>query len=109
MRKDGEALLDRARNIAEAAGVEVETFLSFAHREPLHERIVAEARHRRADLIVLGTHGRRGVRRMVIGSTAEGVLRLAVTPVLLIRAVIGDASRTEEHEKASRQPALDPV
>jgi len=38
-----------------------------------------------ADLIVMGTHGRRGVRRALIGSIAEGVLRSAPCPVLTIR------------------------
>ncbi|HTH60867.1 MAG TPA: universal stress protein [Paraburkholderia sp.] len=37
-----------------------------------------------ADLIVMGTHGRRGVRRMVLGSVAERVLRCATCPVLLV-------------------------
>ncbi|RKP47698.1 universal stress protein [Pararobbsia silviterrae] len=39
-----------------------------------------------ADLVVMGTHGRRGVRRMVIGSVAERFLRVSTCPVLLIRA-----------------------
>ncbi|HEU5178993.1 MAG TPA: universal stress protein [Burkholderiales bacterium] len=48
--------------------------------------IVREARKQRADLIVLGTHGRRGVRRLVLGSDAEQVVRTASVPVLLVRA-----------------------
>ncbi|WP_027211294.1 universal stress protein [Burkholderia sp. WSM2232] len=40
---------------------------------------------RGADLVVMGTHGRRGLRRMVIGSVAERVVRFATCPVLLIR------------------------
>jgi nucleotide-binding universal stress UspA family protein len=39
-----------------------------------------------ADLIVLGTHGRRGVGRMLLGSDAEQVLRTATVPVLLVRS-----------------------
>jgi len=39
-----------------------------------------------ADLSVLGTHGRRGVRRLVLGSDAEQVVRTASVPVLLVRA-----------------------
>lgn len=39
-----------------------------------------------ADLILIGTHGRRGVRRLVMGSVAEGVIRKAGLPVLLIHA-----------------------
>jgi nucleotide-binding universal stress UspA family protein len=39
-----------------------------------------------ADLVVVGTHGRRGVRRLVLGSVAEEVLRTASCPVLVVRA-----------------------
>jgi nucleotide-binding universal stress UspA family protein len=38
-----------------------------------------------ADLIVMGTHGRRGLKRLALGSDAELVLRLSSTPVLLVR------------------------
>jgi nucleotide-binding universal stress UspA family protein len=48
--------------------------------------IVDEAKKWRADLIVMGTHGRRGVTRMLLGSDAEGVLRATPVPVLLVRA-----------------------
>jgi nucleotide-binding universal stress UspA family protein len=47
--------------------------------------IAAEADAWPADLIVVGTHGRRGVRRLLLGSVAEGVVRTATKPVLLIR------------------------
>lgn len=40
----------------------------------------------RADLIVMGTHGRRGFRRLVLGSVAEAVARVAPCPVLLVRS-----------------------
>ena len=45
-----------------------------------------DARKQRADLIVLGTHGRRGLRRLVLGSDAEAVVRTSPVPVLLVRA-----------------------
>jgi nucleotide-binding universal stress UspA family protein len=48
--------------------------------------IVRQARRQRADLIVLGTHGRRGLTRMVMGSDAEGVVRSSPVPVLLVRS-----------------------
>jgi nucleotide-binding universal stress UspA family protein len=47
--------------------------------------IVDVARELGADLIVMGTHGRRGVRRALIGSIAESVVRTAPCPVLTIR------------------------
>jgi nucleotide-binding universal stress UspA family protein len=48
--------------------------------------IVREAKKCKADLIVMGTHGRRGINRMVLGSDAEGVLRTALVPVLMVRS-----------------------
>ncbi|MBP0618561.1 universal stress protein [Cupriavidus consociatus] len=48
--------------------------------------IVAEADAWNADLIVMGTHGRRGVRRMLMGSVSEGVLARTSKPVLLVRS-----------------------
>lgn len=48
--------------------------------------VVAEAKNWEADLIVIGTHGRRGVGRVFMGSDAEQIVRLAASPVLLVRA-----------------------
>lgn len=53
--------------------------------ETIAGSIVREAEAWKADLVVLGTHGRRGLRRLMLGSTAEEVARLANCPVLLIR------------------------
>jgi nucleotide-binding universal stress UspA family protein len=50
--------------------------------------IVSEADAWNADLIVLGTHGRRGVRRLLMGSVSEGVLTKTSKPVLLVRSEI---------------------
>ena len=47
--------------------------------------IAAEAKAWPADLIVIGTHGRRGVDHLLMGSVAEGVVRISPVPVLLIR------------------------
>ena len=52
----------------------------------LREEILREAREMRADLLVLGSHGLSGVRRLVLGSTAENVLRHAPLPVLIVSA-----------------------
>lgn len=49
------------------------------------DSIVDEARNWKADLIVMGTHGRRGVSHLVLGSDAEAVVRSAPVPVLLVR------------------------
>ena len=50
------------------------------------EVIVREAKKWKADLIVMGTHGRRGFNRLVLGSDAEGVLRHSPVPVLMVRS-----------------------
>jgi len=50
--------------------------------------ILAAAEELHADLIVMGTHGRRGVSRLVLGSVAESVARTAPCPVLLVRAAL---------------------
>ena len=56
------------------------------------KEIVQSAREWPADLIVIGTHGRSGVTRLLFGSTAEGVARHAGRPVL----IVPPASRTDE-------------
>jgi universal stress protein A len=50
------------------------------------EEIVKTARQRRADLIVIGTHGRTGMKRLLLGSVAERVMLLAHCPVLTVQA-----------------------
>jgi nucleotide-binding universal stress UspA family protein len=81
-----EKVLQDAREVATAAGVPVDTRLSEALGQPLGETVAAEARRFEADLIVVGTHGRRGIGRVLLGSGAEQVLRLAPVPVLSIRS-----------------------
>jgi nucleotide-binding universal stress UspA family protein len=51
-----------------------------------HEQIVRFARSKRADLIVMGTHGRSGLTRALLGSVASRVLSAARCPVLTVRA-----------------------
>lgn len=53
------------------------------------EEILAVALETRADLIVMGTHGRRGVKRLLRGSVAEQVVRQAACPVVTVRAAAG--------------------
>jgi nucleotide-binding universal stress UspA family protein len=81
----GERILGQGKERVAAGGVPVTTFVS----EPMPGRvcdIVCDQAHKAgADLIVLGTHGRRGIGRLLMGSDAEQVLRLAPVPVLLIR------------------------
>ena len=72
---------------AKKAGVGAESRLVEVEKygERVVDAIVDEAKRWRADLIVIGTHGRRGVSHLLLGSVAEGVVRLAPAPVLLVR------------------------
>lgn len=87
LRKFGRDALERARAVAGRSGVEAETAL--IGEEALDDRVavilVAEARRWGADLIVLGTHGRRGLDHLLMGSVAEAVARIAPSHVLLVR------------------------
>lgn len=79
-------VLDDALAMAQSAGVPADTKLVEAPGARLGEVVADEARSWEADLIVTGTHGRRGVGRVLLGSGAEQVLRLAPVPVLAVRA-----------------------
>ncbi len=83
----GQALLDKAASTVADAGVEVDTRLF--EIEKLGDRIpdilAREADAWPADLIVVGTHGRRGLSHLFMGSVAEGIVRVATRPVLLVR------------------------
>lgn len=83
--KAGKATLDTALETAKKNGIEAESALLETVGGHVAELIVDEARNWPADLIVMGTHGRRGIDRFFMGSVAEGVTRTAPTPVLLIR------------------------
>ena len=79
-------MLQRARTLASDSGIAVDTVLFDGLGGRLCDRVAEQAKDWRADLIVLGTHGRRGVSRVLLGSDAEQVLRTAPVPVLLVRA-----------------------
>src|SRR5512139_476636 len=87
MIKAGQEILRKAGGTASEAGIAVETGLieidTLGQRIP--EMIAADADAWPADLIVVGTHGRRGLSHLLLGSVAEGVVRVATKPVLLIR------------------------
>jgi nucleotide-binding universal stress UspA family protein len=84
LREDASALLHRAESQARSEGVETECRLLEALGTPAGEEIVRHAHDWPADLIVMGTHGRRGIRRIVMGSDAELVVRTSPVPVLLV-------------------------
>jgi nucleotide-binding universal stress UspA family protein len=83
----GEEALKKAKAAAHESGVEAETRLIQIKRfgDRVTDAISHEADAWPADLIVIGTHGRRGFNHLLMGSVAEGVVRIATRPVLLIR------------------------
>ncbi|HWK51202.1 MAG TPA: universal stress protein [Steroidobacter sp.] len=81
----GQEALANAQALAKEQGTDVEVELIEATGARAADGIVATARQWPADLIVMGTHGRRGVRRLALGSDAELVLRSAPVPVLMVR------------------------
>jgi nucleotide-binding universal stress UspA family protein len=85
MRQHGQRVLEQAHEAAQAAGVASETRLEDAAAARVCDLIVQQAGERKCDLIVMGTHGRRGIAHALIGSDAEQVLRMSPVPVLLVR------------------------
>jgi nucleotide-binding universal stress UspA family protein len=86
LRAAGQKALDEASKAALRQRVKVDTSLIEGRGRLVSDVILDEARKWRADLIVMGTHGRRGINRMLLGSDAERVLRSAPVPVLLVRS-----------------------
>ena len=89
LRKSGRRILEKALAAARDGGVEAKMALVETRGRTVADTIVSQARKLRADVIVLGTHGRRGLRRVLMGSDAEAVLREARIPVLLVRTPEG--------------------
>ena len=90
MREAGQKILAEGLAIVQSAGVQAETVLVDGLGAHLAETVAADARQWDASLVVVGTHGRRGVGRMLLGSGAEQIIRLAPCPVLVIRSAEND-------------------
>lgn len=81
----GKQILARAQALVHQTGLAADVKLLEAGGQRIASAIVEEARRWPADLIVIGTHGRSGFSRVLFGSVAEGVVRTAHIPVLLVR------------------------
>jgi nucleotide-binding universal stress UspA family protein len=84
-REQARRVLGDAMAIAQSAGIPAEQELIETPRMRLGDSVARQAREWNADLIVVGTHGRRGVGRVLLGSGAEQIIRCAPVPVLVIR------------------------
>ena len=89
MREAGQKVLATCAATARQAGIEVDTKFAILEVMAQHicDAINEEAKRWPADLIVIGTHGRHGFNHLLLGSVAEGVIRLATKPVLVIRGI----------------------
>ena len=87
LQEAGEKLLATRATTAREAQVNVDTKLVTVGMlgERIYEAIDKESKEWPANLIVIGTEGRRGFQRLMIGSVAEGLVRISTKPVLLIR------------------------
>lgn len=91
MRAAGRELLDEAAAPLVEQGIKVETVLLEGSDERVAELIARRAEEAGVDMVILGTHGRRGVNRLLLGSDAEHVARIAPVPVMLVRSTDGSA------------------
>lgn len=85
LRGVGQAALDDAVATVRQHALEPEAVLSETFGRRVADQVVTQAKAWPADLIVMGTHGRRGIRRLLMGSDAELVLRTSPVPILLVR------------------------
>lgn len=88
----GNSLLDAAVAAAGASGLQAERVLVESTRRRVAEVIADAARTWNADLVVIGTHGRRGFERLLVGSVAENLVRIAATSLMLVREGEAQAS-----------------
>ncbi|MCU4744272.1 universal stress protein [Halobacteria archaeon AArc-m2/3/4] len=94
--RDAERALERVETDAERDGLESATAI---RRGAPHEEILAYAEENGIDMIVMGTHGRTGIDRALVGSVTERIVREASVPVVTVRVSddlrIGDAADAE--------------
>lgn len=79
----GQKLLDEA--IKDAEGIDAETLLLEARNRRVSETLADKAMELGADLIVIGRHGQRGIAKLILGSVAEQLAKIADASVLLVR------------------------
>ena len=83
IQNEGEAIVKSARELSAREGVQTTIVPATGTRTA--QAILTFAAAQRSSLIVMGTHGRRGLDRLLLGSVAEGVMHHADVPVLLVR------------------------
>ena len=79
---DGEAAVEAVKSRCEAAGIGAETAVLVG---TVHRSIRDYVDEHDIDLVVMGTHGRQGIERFILGSVTERTVRLSDVPVLTVR------------------------
>lgn len=92
-REAGAAMLEAAVKRAESLGAHAESQLLLGGRKRLGQCISDEARSWGADLVVLGSHGRKGIGRVLLGSGAEQIIRETAVPALVVRGAAAPLPR----------------
>lgn len=99
LRAEGAKVLKDASAAAKKSGARAEAVQVESRGRTVSEVILADAKRSKCDLIVMGTHGRRGLNRLLLGSDAERVLRESPVPVLLLRKIAGRRSAPRRKAK----------
>src|SRR5690242_13916548 len=84
LQEEGKKVIDDGTVLALPAGMQCDSKCVATFDKRIYDLIEEEAKSWPADLIVIGTHGRRGLSRLFLGSVAEGLARIASKPLLLI-------------------------
>jgi nucleotide-binding universal stress UspA family protein len=79
----GQAVVDEACKAAQARGVKAKGVL--ARSDLVAESVIATAKKHKCDLIVMASHGRKGIKRILLGSETQHVLTHSKLPVLVLR------------------------
>jgi nucleotide-binding universal stress UspA family protein len=82
MSEEVRGYLDKAKQKVDETDIPCETIVRMGGKP--HEFIVQEAKEKEIDLIVMGTHGKSGIKRILLGSVAQNVLGQAPCPVLVV-------------------------
>lgn len=108
LKSAGTEIAKRMQDRVAASGVDVSSFVSDVLPGRVCDVVMEQAEAMRSDLIVLGTHGRRGMSRLLIGSDAEQIVRTSSIPVLLVRGTAAAEAPDAPHPPAiaAESPAI---
>lgn len=94
MANSGDAILEDARRMAEEAGISPLTKLLVSRDQHAADQITEAVEQSKPDLLVVGSHGRRGFKRLLLGSVAEDLVRKVSVSMLIVRGL--DETAVEE-------------